>query len=443
EVEAAVMAVAEQQQGDAVWQVDMPDELEWRNGHTTAGVFDPNSEVDTGWGSVLGGPDGMMFTDEMRRELGAVDATGLTALPAGFPVGEASDAELQDALFGPVPPRVDSSHAGGVIAFGASETPAFTSSNADSGLQVDYGFLPQQGIDMGEPMTTVAGAVSVDDDPLGVSADRVEIGPRIGVGDYALTIGGAGWGLVKATATGLWNAGAAIFGPSERLQNLNNLEYAGGIDEYEVYPAEPGLSWEMIGDSLSAQIAQSNENARIAKANGDYFSLGMAYSENPLMQMSGLGDLAVFGTISKFGKLAPNSQLTKQEALQRMQEALRYRQLSWNHEQKQFSIIEAHGVSRAEQALGRRFKPSNIEGVDFLDPTGLGKISLKGPFLDKNLQPLKLGYQQKAAENILKHVEANKAVDIHIIDTKGLNDEVFKAMQETLKNSQTKIQYLR
>lgn len=146
---------------------------------------------------------------------------------------------------------------------------------------------------------------------------------------------------------------------------------------------------------------------------------------------------------SKTGQSATNGQLTKQEALQRMQEALRYRQLSWNHEQKKFSIIEAHGISRAEQALRRRFEPSNIEGVDFLDPTGLGKISLKGPFLDKNLQPLKLGYQQKAAENILKHVEANKAVDVHIIDTKGLNDDVFRAMQETLKNSQTKIQYLR
>ena len=142
-------------------------------------------------------------------------------------------------------------------------------------------------------------------------------------------------------------------------------------------------------------------------------------------------------------KEVPQDQVTKKEALLRMQEALRYRQLSWNHEQKKFSIIEAHGISRAEQALGRRFEPSNIEGVDFLDPTGLGKVSLKGPFLDKNLQPLKLEYQKKAAENILKHANANKAVDIHIIDTKGLDDEVFNAMQETLKGSKTKILYLR
>ncbi|MEW8626342.1 MAG: hypothetical protein AB2551_11360 [Candidatus Thiodiazotropha sp.] len=149
------------------------------------------------------------------------------------------------------------------------------------------------------------------------------------------------------------------------------------------------------------------------------------------------------GSVVQSQGVAPSSQLTKQEALQHMQETLRYRQLSWNHEQKKYSVIEAHGVSRAEQALGRRFEPSNIEGVDFLDPTGLGKISLKGPFLDKKLQPLKVEYQQKAVENILKHVEANKAVDIHIIDTKGLNDEVLMTLQETLKKSQSKIHYLR
>ena len=135
--------------------------------------------------------------------------------------------------------------------------------------------------------------------------------------------------------------------------------------------------------------------------------------------------------------------ISKQEALQRMQESLRYRQLSWNHEQKKFSIVEAHGISRAESALGRRFQPSNIEGVDFLDPTGLGKVSLKGPFLDNNLQPLKLEYQQKAVQNVYKHVQENTAVDVHIIDTKGLSDEVFKSMQDALKNSKVKIQYIR
>ncbi|MEW8008574.1 MAG: LysM domain-containing protein, partial [Candidatus Thiodiazotropha endolucinida] len=191
DVEAAVRAVAEQQQGDRNWMLDAPDELEWRDGHTTAGVFDPNSEVDTGWGSVLGGPDGVTFTEGMRAELSqttpadfaALEVDDPTILPAGFPVGQASDAELQSVLERPVPPGADSSS--GVIAFddglsGApSDTdldyawrgddyglsastapddlytlsPEFGYTTASSGAPVDYGFLPQQGIDMGTPLS--------------------------------------------------------------------------------------------------------------------------------------------------------------------------------------------------------------------------------------------------------------------------------------------------
>ncbi|MEW8229303.1 MAG: HNH endonuclease [Candidatus Thiodiazotropha endolucinida] len=100
EVEAAVRAVAEQQQGDAVWQVDMPDELEWRNGHTTAGVFDPNSDVDTGWGSVLGGPDGVTFTEGMRAELSQttpVTDNGVVQTYAATPYPSAEKWELLPA----------------------------------------------------------------------------------------------------------------------------------------------------------------------------------------------------------------------------------------------------------------------------------------------------------------------------------------------------------
>jgi hypothetical protein len=50
------------------------------------------------------------------QQLNALAAqTDQTALPACISVGEASDAELQDAVFGPVTPRADSSKAGGVI----------------------------------------------------------------------------------------------------------------------------------------------------------------------------------------------------------------------------------------------------------------------------------------------------------------------------------------
>jgi hypothetical protein len=311
-------------------------------------------------------------------EFAALEVDDPTILPAGFPVGEASDAELQDAVFGSVPAGADS--------------------NADSGLQVDYGFLPQQGIDMGEPMTTVAGTASAEDDPLGVSSAGIDIGPRIGVGDYALSLGGVGWGLVKSTVTGIWNTGAAIFRPSERLQNLDNLEYA-DIEGYANYPTEPGLSWETIGDSLSAQIAQSNENARIAKANEDYFSLGMAYSENPLMQMSGLGDLAVFGTLSKFGKVLPSqggklmftrdyldsdlAELTKirGEVMARIEDGVRL-DGSIIGEKKKIRLLEKLEVGTGYQGNYRQtlaFADVDIPGVDLSRISSFsGKTDLPG-----------------------------------------------------------------
>lgn len=60
-----------------------------------------------------------------------------------------------------------------------------------------------------------------------------------------------------------------------------------------------------------------------------------------------------------------------------------------------FSIIEAIGGSRIESFTGRRLGPSNIEGVDFIDQGGLGKIQLKGPFLTDDLVPLTTQQQQK------------------------------------------------
>ncbi|MCU7937583.1 MAG: hypothetical protein KZQ99_22460, partial [Candidatus Thiodiazotropha sp. (ex Dulcina madagascariensis)] len=69
-IQAETQQVADTQQADESWEVDLPERLDWRNGQSTAGAaYDPDAAVDTGWGSVLGGPDGMTFTDEMRAEL--------------------------------------------------------------------------------------------------------------------------------------------------------------------------------------------------------------------------------------------------------------------------------------------------------------------------------------------------------------------------------------
>ncbi|MCU7929104.1 MAG: LysM peptidoglycan-binding domain-containing protein, partial [Candidatus Thiodiazotropha sp. (ex Dulcina madagascariensis)] len=76
-------ALAESQQADESWEVDLPDELEWRDGQSTASAaYDPDAVVDTGWGSVLGGPDGLTFTDGMRAELSQTNQTARSSVIA-------------------------------------------------------------------------------------------------------------------------------------------------------------------------------------------------------------------------------------------------------------------------------------------------------------------------------------------------------------------------
>ncbi|MEH6459150.1 hypothetical protein, partial [Chitinimonas sp. JJ19] len=142
------------------------------------------------------------------------------------------------------------------------------------------------------------------------------------------------------------------------------------------------------------------------------------------------------------GNLANATNLERQAALQRMAEALRYRALGWNHEQGKFSMIETMAISRAESAYGKRFLPSNIEGVDVIDPNGWGNVSLKGPFLNKNQKPLTIDQQMRAVNSIQKHVQQNTAVNTHVIDTMGLSGDVLKAMQNALGNAKVRIVYV-
>lgn len=128
--------------------------------------------------------------------------------------------------------------------------------------------------------------------------------------------------------------------------------------------------------------------------------------------------------------------------IQRLQEALRSRILGYNHEQGKFSYNETLGISRAEKALNKKFQPSDTLGVDMKDPGGLGDVSLKGPFLNNNRQPLTSAQQEAVIKNLTKHINNNMAVDAHIIDTLGLDAKVISALKEALKNSRVKIIYL-
>jgi hypothetical protein len=119
---------------------------------------------------------------------------------------------------------------------------------------------------------------------------------------------------------------------------------------------------------------------------------------------------------------------------QRLVETLRSRKMGWNHEQGAFSKVETLGISRAEKALGKKFQPSTVEGVDMIDVPGMGKLSLKGPFVDDTLKPLSSDLQKKSISNIKGHIKGNTAVDKHIIDTLGLDDANFKLLNDILKD---------
>lgn len=129
--------------------------------------------------------------------------------------------------------------------------------------------------------------------------------------------------------------------------------------------------------------------------------------------------------------------------MQRLSETLRSRKLGYNHEQGRFSYNETLGISRAEKALGRKFQPSDTIGVDIVDPNGLGNISLKGPFLNAQKQPLTQVQQQAVIKNLQKHISTNTAVDVHIIDTLGLSNDVINALQDGLSNSPVKVIYIK
>jgi hypothetical protein len=141
-----------------------------------------------------------------------------------------------------------------------------------------------------------------------------------------------------------------------------------------------------------------------------------------------------------------NALPTKEELVARFAGDLRFKMLGTNAEQGgKFSIIEAIGGSRIESYTGRRLKPSDIEGVDFIDQNGLGKVQLKGPFLTDDLVPLTTSQQQKAFSRIARKLETNTAPDKFVIDTLGLSDDAFNTLQNTLRQSEkfNKVLFLR
>ncbi|MCG8018267.1 MAG: hypothetical protein JAY97_18830 [Candidatus Thiodiazotropha sp. 'RUGA'] len=143
-------------------------------------------------------------------------------------------------------------------------------------------------------------------DPLSVSDAGVDIGPRPTPLQYAALTSGVGYGLAENTVKGVLQIGVAVAKESAELKNVDNLEYA-GIDEYQAGSREPGLTlpdWVDVGNALKGHVQATNEAVKAANEKGEYFEAGRAMSNDPMLQMTGLGDMAVFGAMARTVKAA-------------------------------------------------------------------------------------------------------------------------------------------
>ncbi|MCG8125448.1 MAG: hypothetical protein N0E55_16045 [Candidatus Thiodiazotropha taylori] len=143
-------------------------------------------------------------------------------------------------------------------------------------------------------------------DPLSVSDAGVDIGPRPTPLQYVAMTSGIGYGLAENTVKGLLQIGEAVAKESPELKNVDNLEYA-GIDEYQAGSREPGLTLPDladVGNALKGHVQATNEAVKAAKEKGEYFEAGRAMSNDPMLQMTGLGDMAVFGAMARTVKAA-------------------------------------------------------------------------------------------------------------------------------------------
>ncbi|KQW01222.1 hypothetical protein [Rhizobacter sp. Root1221] len=100
-------------------------------------------------------------------------------------------------------------------------------------------------------------------------------------------------------------------------------------------------------------------------------------------------------------------------------------------------------ISRAEKTFGKAFQLSTTEGVDIIDLSGWGNVSLKGPFLNGDLEPLTDTQQMKAVSNVAKHIQQNTAVDTHIIDTTGMSTAAEETLRQAVRNANQRIIFMR
>jgi hypothetical protein len=282
---------------------------------------------------------------------------------------EASDAELQDALFGPVTPGADSS--------GATQLPAITVTPSDSAADssIDY-MQPIPGSEQSDLGAFLAapgqvirthnyGQSAPDDAPLLIGGSGVDYGPRIGVVDYFNVIrggiasfipegvrdfeysrivsesarlssvdnveydgiddytngDGAGWRLsipslddLKNGAVRVYNAFAATFGEGQNTRNVSNLEY----HDIDSYPEDIGSGSRLsiptggelvdFANAMYGRSLSASNAFRDAIEQGYSYRAGLAFGSDPMVQGMGLmvGAFGLTKPVSASGRFGPN-----------------------------------------------------------------------------------------------------------------------------------------
>ena len=121
--------------------------------------------------------------------------------------------------------------------------------------------------------------------------------------------------------------------------------------------------------------------------------------------------------------------------------------LSWNHEQRRPDVREGIGGARAEAAMGTRFRPSEVEGVDFFD--GDKAISLKGPLVHARTGadiPITDSMVDGLAASVLRGSRTSTAYDVMVVDLMGLSpqqsERLIQAVVDGLGDAAHQIKFL-
>jgi hypothetical protein len=256
-------------------------------------------------------------------------------------VGEASDAELQDALFESAPSGADSNiHAavpsdagldqawqgdlyGGLsTSIGPDDlytlSPELGYTTASSGVPVDYGFLPQQGVDLGKPLT--------DSYDVRVTGEH----RRVGALEGFFTFNGVGQAL-----SGLWDSVTSL---PDLASNYIDAVHAAYDDTNEIFRyllgeadsvdfkspiagriQDDGSVLPILGDTVRGAVLASPLGLIDAGYREDWYSFGQrlpSLLEAPLLAR-GLGKASLDGpdsavlSSSRTGKTTGNIQFDR------------------------------------------------------------------------------------------------------------------------------------